>query len=64
MGFRTINQALAILKSHDEDTALTSYYLRVLCKTGQIMTLNVGSKFLINMESLCQFLNLDLNKIN
>ncbi len=58
--YRTIEQAYAYLKELDPNTALTKYYLRVLCQTNQITVLNIGSKFLIQLESLCDFLKIKL----
>ena len=60
--YRTIDQAYAYLKELDPNTALTKYYLRVLCQTNQITVLNIGSKFLIQLESLCDFLKIKLSQ--
>ena len=61
--YGTIELAYAYLKELDPNTALTKYYLRVLCQTKQITVLNIGSKFLIQLESLCDFLKIKLCEI-
>ena len=63
MAFRTIKKSMEILKELDNGTSLTEYYLRVLAKTGQIMVLNVGSKYLINIKSLFEFLHIENEEV-
>ena len=58
--YRTIRQALEIIKQTDRDSAITSYFLRELAKSGQIKVLNTGNKVLINMKSLEEFLQTKL----
>ena len=60
--YRTISETLDIIKSLDKNTSITLYYLRTLCKSGQIQVLNAGDKILINLNSLGEFLQLDLTK--
>lgn len=60
--YRTISETLDIIKSLDKNTSITLYYLRTLCKSGQIQVLNAGGKILINLNSLGEFLKLDLTK--
>ena len=60
--YRTISETLDIIKSLDKNTSITLYYLRCLCKSGQIQVLNAGGKILINLKSLGEFLQLDLTK--
>lgn len=60
--YRTINETLKIIKSIDSGSSITLYYLRTLCKSGQIQVLNAGGKILINLNSLGEFLQLDLTK--
>lgn len=62
MGYRTIEQAYEIIHEFDNGSAITKYFLRMLCKCGQIQVINVGSKFLINMDSLFQFLNINIKE--
>ncbi len=59
MGYRTIEQAYDFLHEKDKQSAITKYYLRMLCKKGEILVLNIGSKFLINMTSLLDYLKLN-----
>ncbi len=60
MGYRTLSQALEIIKKSDRNSAITAYYLRCLAKSGKIKVLNTGNKVLINMKSLEDFLQIKL----
>lgn len=60
--YRTISETLDIIKSLDKNTSITLYYLRTLCKSGQIQVLSAGGKILINLKSLGEYLQLDLTK--
>lgn len=54
---RTIEQAYKWLAERDTETALTKTALRRLVTTGQLPSVRVGSKYLINLEALEAFLN-------
>lgn len=58
--YRTINETLKIIKESDKETAITLYYLRTLCKSGEIHVLNAGGKFLIDVNSLSEYLKMNL----
>lgn len=45
------------LKTASELTGLSYDYLRKLCLQGKIVYVRAGSKYLINMEKLVDFLN-------
>lgn len=60
--YRTLNQTIEIIKKVDKNSALTPYFLRWLCKTGQIQVLNAGSKYLINIDSLSDYLKINLTE--
>ena len=60
--YRTINETLKIIKSIDSGSSITLYYLRTLCKSGQIQVLSAGGKILINLKSLGEYLQLDLTE--
>lgn len=60
--YRTISETLDIIKSLDKNTSITLYYLRCLCKSGQIQVLNAGGKILINLNSLSDYLKINLIK--
>lgn len=63
MGYRTINECYKIILKNDNETCITPYLLRTLCKSGVIKTINAGGKYLINMKSLFDFLELDYKEI-
>ncbi len=58
MGYRTIDQAYAYLHELDEGTSITKYFLRMLCKMQKIIVLCIGKKYLINMDSLLDYLKI------
>lgn len=45
------------LAEASKQTGLSYDYLRKLCLSGQIIHIRAGSKYLINLEKLIQFLN-------
>ena len=45
------------IKTASEQTGLSYDYLRKLCLQGKIVYVRAGSKYLINMEKLVDFLN-------
>ena len=49
---RTLPEAAAELKRMDENTAFTLTALRRMVKTGEIHSINVGKKRLINLDML------------
>lgn len=53
---RTIEQAAAIIKEIDPDSALTKTALRRLVTTGKIESVRIGTKYLINLDSLISYL--------
>jgi len=53
---RTINQAIADVKKSDPDTAISTNYIRTLVKNGVLPVHKAGSKVLINMDLLENFL--------
>lgn len=61
--YRTINETLKLIKSLDSNSSITLYYLRSLCKSGLIQVLNVNKKYLINIHSLSQFLDINLTEL-
>ena len=54
--YRTIKGCLELLKTIDESTAITEWYIRHLCKTNQIKYLPSGNKSLVNYDDLLLFL--------
>lgn len=58
---RTINDALALIKEADPDTAVTYHFLRRLCDTNEITVVKAGKKFLLNYDELLIYLNIEEN---
>lgn len=53
---RTIEQAAAWLQEADPDTAITKTALRRLVTTGKLPSVQVGQKYLLNLDVLESFL--------
>lgn len=53
---RTIDQAAAWLKEIDPDTALTKTALRRLVVTGQLPSVRIGQKYLVDLDILSDYL--------
>ena len=61
--YRSINETIKLLKQLDSNTPLSTYFLRELSKTNEIITLKIKSKVLINIPSLFRYLHLEINEI-
>jgi hypothetical protein len=55
---RSIRKAYEIIKEQDKDTSITIHSIRVWCKEGKIKSLNAGTKVLVDMESLLDYISL------
>ena len=55
---RSIRKAYDIIKSQDAETDITMYTIRLWCKAGKIKYLTAGTKILIDMESLMDFISM------
>lgn len=53
---RTINEAAAFMRQTDPGTAITKTALRRLVTSGQIPSVRVGAKYLLDLETLDAFL--------
>lgn len=53
---RTIDQAAAWLQENDPDCAFTKTALRRLVVTGQMPSVRIGQKYLIDLDVLTEFL--------
>ena len=53
---RTIKEAAAHYKEQDPQTALTETAIRMLIRSGQVPSMNVGKKYLVSLEALENFL--------
>lgn len=54
--YRTINDCYNLIKQTDNETAITKYFIRCLAKEHKIKVLLAGSKFLIDFNSLKDYL--------
>lgn len=57
---RTIDAAAAYLKEQDPDTALTKSALRRLVNTGEVPSVRVGIRYLINLDNLERYMRGEL----
>lgn len=53
---RTINEAAAFIRQTDPSTAITKTVLRRLVTSGQIPSVRVGTKYILDLETLDAFL--------
>ena len=56
--YRTIQQAYESIRELDADTAITQHALRKLVVSGQLPSMQVGKKYLIDMDLLSDFLRM------
>ena len=59
---RTIKEIAEILKKEDPQTKLTVRAIRYLINTGQLPSVQIGSKYLVSLEVLEAFLKGELKK--
>ncbi len=55
--YRTIKDSYAEIKQADPDTVISEYFIRQLCKSGEIAYRQSGSKIFVNLDSLIGYLN-------
>ena len=55
---RSIKQACDLIRKEDPDSAITAYMIRLWCKENKIKSLNVGTKILVNYESLVSYISM------
>ena len=53
---RTIDQVADWLRKTDPDTALTKTALRRLVTTGQLPSVRIGQKYLLDLDTLTEYL--------
>ena len=53
---RTISEAIREIKAQDPSTAFTETALRRMIKAGNIPSVKIGAKYLINLDVLYQYL--------
>lgn len=54
---RSIKKAFDIIKTEDPETSITVHTLRVWCKENKIKNLKAGTKILIDIESLKNYIS-------
>ena len=54
--YRTIQQAYECIKAQDADTAITYHALRQLVVSGQIPSMRIGKKYVIDLDVLSVFM--------
>ena len=59
---RTIPEALAEIRALDEQSAVTPYCIRTLCKTGKVKCVFTGRKILVDLDDLFGFINSDVQE--
>lgn len=60
--YRTIQQAFESIKRLDADTAITHHALRQLVVSGQMPSMRVGKKYLIDLDALAGLLNAQVSQ--
>lgn len=55
--YRTIRQCYEEILRLDPDSVITEYFIRQLCKQGQIAFIESGNKIYVNLDSLYRFLS-------
>ena len=54
---RTIGEAIAAIRESDPQTAFTQNALRHMIKNGEVPSVRVGTKYLVNLDILFSYLN-------
>ena len=54
---RTVRQCLIEIKSVDKECAISEWFIRSLCKKNKINYIANGTKILVNLNSLINYLN-------
>ena len=60
--YRTIQQAFECIKAFDAETAITYHALRQLVVSGQMPSMRVGKKYLIDLNVLVDLLNTQVSQ--
>ena len=55
---RSIRKAFEIIKEQDKETSITMHTIRIWCKEGKVKCLNTGTKILVDMESLLNYISM------
>ena len=55
---RSIKKAFEIIKEQDSETSITVHTIRIWGKEGKVKCLNAGTKILVDMDSLLDYISL------
>ncbi|MBE5734311.1 MAG: hypothetical protein E7347_04600 [Clostridiales bacterium] len=55
---RSIKKAYDIIKEQDNETSITVHTIRIWCKEGKVKSLNAGTKILVDMDSLLDYISM------
>ena len=53
---RSIKKAYEIIRQQDSETAVTVHTIRIWCKEGKIKFLTAGSRVLVDIDSLMDYI--------
>ena len=54
---RSIKKAQEMIRKEDPETAVTVHTIRMWCKNGKIECLNAGTKLLVDVQSLMDYIS-------
>ena len=54
---RNIKKAQEMIRKEDPETAVTVHTIRMWCKNGKIKCLNAGTKLLVDVQSLMDYIS-------
>ena len=54
---RSIKKAFDIIKEQDNETSITMHTIRVWCKENKIRCLHAGTKILVDMDRLMDYIS-------
>lgn len=55
--YRTVRECFDQIKRLDEQTVISEYFIRQLCKHGKVKCFYSGNKMYVNLDSLFDYLN-------
>ena len=55
---RTVKEALTLIRQKDSETAVTSNFIRQLCRKELIHSFTIGKKVLLNYDELLAYLHI------
>ncbi len=55
---RTINETIEEIRQADPKSAVTAYFVRMLCRENKIRHFYTGKKILVDLDSLIEYLTI------